>query len=172
MSTDHHTAWQDGVTAYKQADMNVPLGQLDAVFGGSFSGDKGKLVRINNAESAHELFDSAYDVGGSLVGKPTSSLTIMRLPMARDVVFPVGLTGSKFVAGVAATAQTVFSIKKNGAEFGTATFAASGTEASFASGAGATFVPGDVLTIVAPASPDSTLGDLGWLIAGTRNDYA
>lgn len=171
MSSDHHTPYADGTTAYKQADMNVPLAELDAIFGGSFSGDKGKLVRINNAESAHEVFDSAYDVGGSLVGEPTASLTIMRLPLARPITFPSSLTGSQMVAGVAATAQTVFSLKKNGAEFGTATFAISGTVATFA-GAGATFAAGDVLTIVAPASPDSTLGDLGWLIVGTRNDYA
>lgn len=171
MTTDHHTPYADGSTAYKQADMNPPLAELDAVFGGSFSGDKGKLVRVNNAEGAHEVFDTAYDVGGSLVGKPTSSLTIMRLPMVRKVVFPASLTGSSMIAGVAATAQTVFSLKKDGAEFGTATFAISGTVATFA-GAGASFAVGEVLTIVAPGSPDSTLGDLGWLIAGTRNDYA
>ena len=170
MSNNHHTPYQDGTTAYKQVDMNAPLAELDAIFGGSFSGDKGKLMRINNAETAHELFDSAYDVGGSLVGKPTASLTIMRLPMVRPVVFPASLTGSQFKAGVAATAQTVFSIKKNGAEFGTATFAISGTSATFA-GAGASFVSGDILTIVAPGSPDATLGDLGWLLSGTRNDY-
>lgn len=172
MSSNHHTPWQDDVTTYKQADMNVPLGELDAVFGGSFSGKGGQLVRINNAESAHEHFDSAYDVGGSMWGAPTASLVIMRLPMVRKVVFPASLSGSYMIAATAATASTVFSLKKNGVEFGTATFGAAGTSATFAAASATNFSVGDILTIVAPASPDATLADLGWLIAGTRNDYA
>lgn len=172
MSSNHHTPYQDGVTTYEDSDMNAPLGQLDAVFGGSFSGKGGQLVRINDAESAHEMFDSAYDVGGSMWGAPTGSLVIMRLPMVRKVIFPASLTGSQFKAGTAATAQTVFSLKKNGVEFGTATFAAAGTSATFAAASETQFSVGDILTIVAPASPDATLADLGWLIAGTRNDYA
>jgi hypothetical protein len=30
-----------------------------------------------------------------------------------------------------------------------------------------TFAPGDVLTIAAPASPDATLANLAWTLAGT-----
>lgn len=29
MSTHYHTPWEDGVTEYKEVDMNAPLGELD-----------------------------------------------------------------------------------------------------------------------------------------------
>jgi hypothetical protein len=172
MTTDHHTAWIDGTTVFEDSVMNAPLSALDATFGGSFSGKKGRIARINDAESALEYFNSAYDVGGAYNGSPTSSLVLMRLPMVRTIVFPSGMADSKMIAGTAATAQTVFSIKIDGVEFATATFAISGTVATFACASDQEFIAGEVLTIVAPASPDVTLADLGWLLAATRNDYA
>ena len=80
----------------------------------------------------------------------------------------ITLTGSLMISGIAATADAVFSIKKNGTEFGTATFAASGTSATFAAASETIFSIGDILTITAPATPDATLGNLGWAIGGTR----
>lgn len=109
-----------------------------------------------------------YDVGGNFGGKPTASQVILRLPMVRSVTFPTDLTGSRGVAGVAATAQTDFDLKRGGSSFGTMRFAVSGTVASFISASGASFAAGDVLTVVAPGSPDATLEHIGFLLAGTR----
>ena len=72
------------------------------------------------------------------------------------------------VASVAATAQTDFDILKNGVSFGTMRFAAAGSTASFISASGASFAAGDILTVVAPASPDATLANVGFSLAGTR----
>ena len=71
-------------------------------------------------------------------------------------------------AGTSATAQTDFDIQKNGSSFGTMRFAASGTVASFISASGSTFAAGDVLKVVAPASPDSTIADVGFMLVATR----
>lgn len=109
-----------------------------------------------------------YDVGGAVTGVPSASAVLMRYPFPRAVVFPVSLTLSRGVAGVAATAQTDFDLKKNGSSFGTMRFAAAGTTASFISAGGASFAAGDILTVVAPASPDATLSDVGFSLAGTR----
>jgi len=68
----------------------------------------------------------------------------------------------------AATAQTDFDIQKNGSSFGTMLFGAQGTTASFISVAGATFNAGDVLKVIAPASPDATLSGPSFLLSGTR----
>jgi hypothetical protein len=170
MTTNHHTPWTDGVTNFEDSEMNAPLGELDAAIG-SFSGNKGQVARVADAEGVLEFFDSAYDVGGALNGAPTSSLVIMRLPFVRTVVFPSGMADSKMIAAVAADAETVFSIQIDDVEFATATFAISGTVAVFACAGDQEFVAGEVLTIVAPGSADATLADLGWLLAGTRNDY-
>jgi len=46
-------------------------------------------------------------------------------------------------------------------------FAAGASAASFAMTSATTFAAGDVLTIVAPATPDATLANLVWTLAGT-----
>lgn len=170
MTTNHHTPWVDGVTIYEDSVMNAPLGELDEAIG-DFSGQKGKIARVEDAEGKLEYFDSAYDVGGLYNSTPPSGAVLMRLPFVRTVVFPAGMSDSELIAEVAATSSAVFSLRKNGVQFGTATFAASGTSASFSVASDATFDAGDILTLVAPNPADATLADLGWCFAGTRNDY-
>lgn len=134
----------------------------------SFSGQGGKDVRVNSGASALEFYSSPYDVGGFNAGAPSADQVMLRIPIPRAVVFPADLTGSQGAAGTAATAETDFDIQKNGASFGTMRFAASGTVATFISAAGSTFAAGDVLTVVAPATPDATLADVGFMLIGTR----
>ncbi|HMU15805.1 MAG TPA: hypothetical protein PKC95_00040 [Thauera aminoaromatica] len=119
------------------------------------------------AKSAGSTADP-YDVGASYPGAPTASVVLMRYPFPRQVIFPSGLTNSRGVAGTAATAQTDFDIKKNGSSVGTMRFAAAGTTATFIMASQTTFAAGDVLTVVAPGSPDATLADIGFGLAGTR----
>ena len=171
MTTDHHTAYIDGTTTFEDSDMNAPLSELDSVFGGSFSGKKGQVARIANAESALEYFEFTYDVWDSFTGVPTSDLVIMRFPFVRFVSFPSGMSLSRMMAAVAATAETVFSLQIGGLEFGTVTFAAGAKSGTFSCPVERQFSPGNVLTVVAPNSPDATLADLGWCFAGIRNDY-
>jgi hypothetical protein len=47
-------------------------------------------------------------------------------------------------------------------------FAAGATSASFTLATATSFNAGDVLTILAPASPDATLADLAWTLAGSQ----
>jgi hypothetical protein len=46
-------------------------------------------------------------------------------------------------------------------------FAAGASSTSFAMASATTFAAGDVLTIAAPATPDATLANLAWTLAGT-----
>ncbi|MDX9785438.1 MAG: hypothetical protein RBT11_01585 [Desulfobacterales bacterium] len=139
-------------------------------------GDPGSDAAIPTEQAVREAIasigggDQPYIIGGSFMGAPTASLVLVIHPFAIDVTFPAGLTNSKLVATVAATAETVFSLKKNGVEFGTATFAAAGTVATLAAASDATFdeSSGDIFTLVAPATPDATLAGLGWAIRGAR----
>jgi len=50
---------------------------------------------------------------------------------------------------------------------GTMVFAAAATTATFAMTSPTTFSAGDVLTLVAPAVPDTTLANLAWTFMGT-----
>jgi hypothetical protein len=106
-------------------------------------------------------------VSGSWAGSPGASQAIERYIFATPVTFPAGLAGSYGTAGTAATALTAFPIQKNGSTVGTMAWAAGATSASFTMTSATTFAGGDVLTIIAPASPDATLANLAWTLAGT-----
>lgn len=125
-----------------------------------FKWDGTKWIAIGGA--------SPYDLGGTLSGSPTASMVILRYPFPRPVTFPSGLTNSQGVAGTAATASTTFQINKNGTSVGTMVFAAAGTVATFTMASSTSFAIADVLTVVAPATPDTTLANLGWSLSGTR----
>lgn len=81
--------------------------------------------------------------------------------------FPAGLTGSYVKAGTAATASTVLSIKQNGTEIGTATFAAAGTTATLAMASLTSISPGDIITVVGPATHDTTLAGVYGSLLGS-----
>lgn len=92
-------------------------------------------------------------------------------PLVRPVLLPAGLSGSRGKArGGAAAAQSIYSLEKNGVQFGTATFAAAGTVPTITSAADTVIDPaaGDTFEIVEPAIPDITLKDVGFGFAGVR----
>ena len=89
-------------------------------------------------------------------GKPTASQVIYGYVFPAFGRLPKNLPLSQIVITVAATASTVLTINKNGSSIGTATFAISGTTATFSFTNDVTFAKGDTLTIVAPGSADAT----------------
>lgn len=109
-----------------------------------------------------------YDIGAQIAGAPSASLVLLRYKFPRTVVFPAGLTDSQGTAGTAATAQTDFDIRRNGVSVGTMRFAAAATSATFIAASQQTYNAGDILTLVAPASPDATLAGVSFVLAGTR----
>lgn len=92
-------------------------------------------------------------------------------PAASEVVgggvAPYALTlsaaNSSAVALVAATASTVFTIKRAGTSIGAVTFSAAATAGVVAFTATA-ITAGQNLTLTAPATPDATLADISFLI--------
>lgn len=101
-------------------------------------------------------------------GKPTAS-QLRQWVAAHAFTFPSGLTGSVAKAGTAATAQKDFDLKKNGTSFGTMRFAASATAATFIAASATAFAIGDVLTVTAPGSQDSTLANIAVNLVGFRS---
>ncbi len=102
------------------------------------------------------------------VGTLPVSQVLLDNPLPAVCTFAVSLAGSTATLNVAATAQTDFDVQKNGVSFGTIRFAAAGTVASFISASGATFAIGDILTVIAPASPDGTASTIGFTLVATR----
>ena len=109
---------------------------------------------------------SSIVVSGSYSGKPGANLMLQNYVFATPTIIPAGLSGSQGATATAATAVAVFDIQKNGATVGTMVFDASANVATFTMNSAAAFNAGDVLTIVAPATPDPTLANLSWTITG------
>ena len=186
------------------------------------------------------IADHPFEVGGTWNDVLDDSMVLLRMPIYKSCIFPEDLINSNLYAEISASASAVISLKKNGTEFGTATFSPdtnpdaaaatdktggkvgipvtahgfstgqkiildgttnydgtyevdadsttdeivivatyaaetfTGTEdillswAFFTAASSTTFSENDIFTITAPASADSTLANLGWVIVGSR----
>lgn len=109
-----------------------------------------------------------FDVSMFIGRRPSPGELVARHVVSDiGVTFPAGLTGSEASAEAASTGTAVFSLQKNGVEFGTVTFTAS-DQGVLASASPAQFVAGDVLSVVAPSPRDLTLSDISITLAGHR----
>ena len=141
MGANYHTAWIDGTTTYKAADMNAPLSSLDS--------------QISN------LSGKTWYVAGNYVNaKPPNSALILRVIIGRYMELPSSAPGSYAGCGTAPTAQATLTIKKDGSSVGTITIDAAATTGSFTVASDVRFYPGETLSVEAPASQDATLKDI------------
>jgi hypothetical protein len=139
----------DVVTVTGPATADATLAGLAITFAGSASATSG-----------------SYDVGGSWDGPPGVSDVVLRFVAVRGLVIT---DESQLYAGDAATAETVFDVQVGGVSVGSITVAAAGDTGTFALTGGATAIAtGEVVTVVAPASPDATLADIAISLKGTE----
>lgn len=108
-----------------------------------------------------------YDIAGSVIGKPDASAVVARFVAPRDFSLPSGLTGSLSKCSTAPTSSAVITLSKNGASFGTITFAASGTTGTLAAASSTSFAVGDVLTATAPSTQDATFADIEFTLVAS-----
>lgn len=137
----------------------------------SFTGAGSKLVKVNSGATALEFVAVPalpYLLAFDAPGVPTASMVVFHHVFTQAVSFVASLTDSYVKAGTAATAQTDFDLKKNGSSIGTVRFAAAGTTASYVSISASSWVAGDILTLIAPASPDATIADIWGTLVGVR----
>jgi len=99
-----------------------------------------------------------FDFGNDV---PAANQVSGPLVCDRALSLPAGVSGSYARAETAATAQTIFTLKKNGSSFGTVTFAAAGTTGTFSVASPVTFAAGDTVTVVAPGTADLTIRYIG-----------
>jgi len=90
-------------------------------------------------------------------GQPTSGETVLQYVCPEEMTLPIGLDDSQAADGTANTANSIYSIFKNGNAIGSIEFSISPPgEVIFSFPAAITFEPGDLLTIVAPSPVDAT----------------
>jgi hypothetical protein len=130
------------------------------------------LVAIGKLQAqvtANGVYAKTYDFHGFVPGKPTASATLLFVRAGRAFTLPAGLTGSQFKAKTAATASTTITLYKNGAAFGTLVWAAGGVTPTVTAASATSFAAGDELTVVAPATQDTTLADVALTLLGSQN---
>jgi hypothetical protein len=110
---------------------------------------------------------SRYDLASFDTDRPASGEMLVKI-FPPGVTFRSDLIDSAAGAEVAATAEAVFSITKNGTEFATLTFAAASATGVFACPTDTTFATGDVLRIIAPNPRDATLSGVAATLIGYR----
>lgn len=109
-----------------------------------------------------------YDIAVYDTDRPATGEQITKWVAPTAVTFRAHLAESKGMADVAAAAEAVFSLRKNGVEFATMTFALGESVATFASASDIAFAPNDVVTIIAPNPRDATLAGVAATIVGYR----
>lgn len=109
-----------------------------------------------------------YDLHVTYNGRMDNGVTLLRAILPRTTTFNSGLTESFAKSEVAAAAEAVCTIYKNGASVGTITWAAAATTGAFAMATTQGFSAGDILEIVAPTLSDATLADISITLVGWR----
>ena len=107
--------------------------------------------------------------GGSVAtGAYASSQVVHREVVAQRARFRATMLGSQAILAAAATAQTDFVVAVNGTDKGTIRFAIAGTVGTFVGNFSALWdvVPGDIVTVTAPASADATASGLAFTLKG------
>jgi hypothetical protein len=102
-------------------------------------------------------------VQGFKVGVTGKTLASEKYPTTAEYAFTIAASRCTAKAGTAATASTVFTVKKNGTSIGTITFAAGATSGTF-SFSNTAIAAGDFITIEGPGTPDATLADIAFTI--------
>ena len=96
------------------------------------------------------------------------TLPSFRVVLARRVDLYRELKGSLFNAGVAATSDSTFTLKKNGSSIGTVTFAAGETDGTASFTNAVDLRKGDVFEVYSPAAVDGTLANISFTFVGQR----
>lgn len=107
----------------------------------------------------------AYDVSGFYPGVPTANAIVLSFVATRTFTLSAGNL-SRARATVAAASTSTLAIQKNGSGIGDATFATSATTATVSIPSSQTFAPGDILTVVAPGTPDANLANISITLVG------
>lgn len=140
---------------------------VDAAFLASEMAEK--LATLTSISGITTWTGLPYDIATAASGMPDADAILCLLTVARPFTLPANFGSSAAKAKVAAAQSCVFSVLKNGEQIGTFVFAQGSTTATFSIQAAVVFSHNDVLSVVAPTTPDAALSDVSFTLACTLN---
>ena len=128
-----------------------------------------KLIAVTLAGQRASTSGTPYVISSAFAGVLAASQVVGIHTFTQAVSFAGNFAGSYGSVGSNPTATQTFTVAKNGSSIGTIAVSTGGV-VTFTTTAGAaqSFVAGDRLSITGPASPDISMSDLGFSLAGTR----
>lgn len=169
------SSWAVGDTVFYQsgswnkisAAVNIPIASVSTL--GGVKQGLGVSIAADGTLSVTNSSTQPYDICAFVSGTLTASQVMLYTSVGRAFTIPAGATNSQCKALTAATATSVLQINRNGSSVGTITFVAPGTTGIFSFTNAVSFSVGDVLTVTAPSTPDTTLASVGITLIGTAN---
>lgn len=145
------------------------LGDVPAAYTGAAS----KGVRVKSDESGLEFVTEippSVQVSSYQNAAPSASQLILRYVTAEAWTLPANMTGSGINAGTAPTATATLDVRRNGASIGSIAIT-TGLAYTFTTtgGTAKVFAIGDILDVVAPTLPDTTLAKIALTLTGPKN---
>ncbi len=126
-----------------------------------------RLAKIDSTDYNAQWVNDPVRIAVYVEGQPTSGEKLMVFTATDTFKLPSGLTTSRASCQTAPTGAVAFNLFKNGSAIGLINFAAAATVATFTFSADVSFVPGDILTITGPASPDAVQSNIGITLVGS-----
>lgn len=122
-----------------------------------------------NAIQVPTVPPQSHEVPYTVAGKPAAGQVTRLYTYSNAVSYPADFAGSMGTVGTNPTTYPAFfQLQKNGQIIGQIAISQTGNVTfTSAKHAAQSFSPGDVLTVVAPASQDATLSDLAITLNGT-----
>lgn len=124
-----------------------------------------KASVISSGESGSSF--NGVDIALFFQGEVGVSTMVCQYLAARAITIPAGASGSLGYAGTAPTADTVFTLSRDGSAAGSVTFAASSHTATVSTTADIALAAGDRLTLTSPAAANS-IADVSITLVGAR----
>ena len=154
-------------------DVNQLTDNTSILFSGQWDDllNKPSFANVAITGSFYDLVDypeiANFNISFYVDGKPIHNETVFRYIVPQQINIASNFSGSLAKSDAAATANSVIKISKNNSLIGNITFFTSSNTGIF-DGGNITLVPGDVLTVNAPESQDSTLSNIVVTISTIR----
>lgn len=124
-----------------------------------------RLVKLNGSDYQTAWATDFVRMFVFVEGQPNASETLMQYTVTDAMSLPAGLVGSVVFANVGTQTTVAYSLAKNGAAIGSIIFSGpSPEEIDVSFTATVSFVPGDVITLVAPGTPDAVQSDISFTL--------